>query len=98
MQAEPTEFAGEYCSGRVWINGVSTSRVYFGDFSIGYNLFANMDNVALEICSAKVNGSSSMRNSSRDSYADILNMLWFKGAEGLFANGSGKPPVSCLKH
>jgi len=89
VQAQPTEFGTGLCSGRVWINGVSTLRTYFCDFSSGYDLFSDLGNAEIELCSKKVTGSATIRDNTRDSYSDIVDFMWFKGAEGLFTNTSG---------
>ena len=52
--------------------------------------FADMNNAVIELCSQKVSGSATVRDSTKDSYADVLNLMWFKGAEGLYTNNSGK--------
>jgi hypothetical protein len=89
VQAQPTEFGTGLCSGRVWINGVSTPRTYFCDFSSGYDLFADMDNAKIELCSREVSGEPGVLDNTTDSYSDIVDFMWFKGAEGLFTNTSG---------
>jgi hypothetical protein len=88
VQAQPTEFETGLCSGRVWINGVSTSRTYFCNFSSGYDLFADMGTAKIELCSRQVSGTPNVLDSASDSYSDIADFMWFKGAEGLFTNTS----------
>ena len=74
---------------RVWINDFASSTGNFGDFSAGNNLFADINNAAVDICSTRENGLST-RNSAKDGNYDVLNFLWYKGAEILYVNSSGK--------
>ena len=74
---------------RVWVNDFASSTGNFGDFSAGNNLFADINNAAVDICSTRENGLST-RNSAKDGNYDVLNFLWYKGAEILYVNSSGK--------
>ena len=89
VQLEPIDYPVGFCSGRVWINGVSSSRVFFCDTPSNYYLFADTSNAAIELCSRKVTGSPDTRDSTRDSNSDIVNFMWFKGFEGLFNDALG---------
>ena len=88
VQAQPASFGTGYCSVRIWINGVVSTTGYFGDFSSGITLFADINNAAIDICSTRNSGLST-RNSAKDGYYDVLNFLWYKGAETLFVNALG---------
>ena len=87
VQAQPSEFAVGYCSGRIWINGVDMSRTYFSDFSSGKYLFSDMNNVELMLCSRRVEWSNTLYG--RGNY-DLMNFMWFKGSEGLYVPTGGK--------
>ena len=45
-----------------------------------------MSNAQLELCSRKVTGSSTTKDSTKDSKLDIVNFMWFKGAEYVFSD------------
>ena len=89
VQAQPASLGTGHCSVRIWINGAVSSTGTFGDFSSGITLFADINNAAIDICSTRNNGLST-RNSAKDGNYDVLNFLWYKGTETLFANSSGK--------
>mgnify|MGYP000990950221 FL=1 len=88
VQAQPSEFEVGYSSSRIWINGVVSSRSYFGDFSQGIYLFNDMNNVEITLCSRKSEGTdTSFANFGK---YDLMNFVWFKGSEGLYVPSGGK--------
>ena len=48
-----------------------------------------MTNAQLELCTKKELGSATSLDSSRYSKADVVNFMWFKGAEYLFTDPLG---------
>ena len=95
-QVQPTEFGVGFCSARMWLDGVVSSKVFFCSFSSGATLFLSMSKATIELCSRKMSGQAAVRNSSADSYSDIVNFMWFKGPASLFPNISGKQHIfSC---
>ena len=89
VQIQPREFGVGKCSARVWINGVITTRTLFCDFDQNKFLFTDMTNAQLELCNRKTSGSSTTLESGKDANADIVNFMWFKGAEYLYTDLSG---------
>ena len=80
-QAHPYAFSTGYYSGRIWVNGVSMNRVYFGNFTSAH-LFCDMNTDQLMLCSrAASDGPNSILNEGK---YDMLNFIWFKGSEGLY--------------
>lgn len=71
------------------MNGAAPTRSYFGDFATGKYLFSDPNNIALDLCSTKVSGTST-RDSAKDGYYDIMNVLWFKGSDGIYTITGGK--------
>ena len=90
VQAQPFAFTTGYYSGRIWINGVSMNRVYFGDFSGPLFYVPNTDQ--LHLCSTTVSGTNLIDNAGN---YDMLNFIWFKGSEGLYVPTGGKFYFSC---
>ena len=88
VQAQPSEFEVGYCSGRIWINGVNSSRIYFGNFTQGIYLFDDMNNVEITLCSRKLEGSDTDLLNFGE--YDLMNFVWFKGSEGLYIPSNGK--------
>ena len=88
VQAQPTEFAAGYSAVRVWINGVvMTTKTYFGNnapgsYPAGDYLFNNLNNVEIQFCSRRGPDSTALVLAAN---FDLLNIVWFRGAEGLFA-------------
>ena len=88
VQAQPAEFAVGYCSGRIWINGTGMSRTYFSDFGSGKYLFKDMNNVEIMICARReVNA---LDIAAFFGKYDVMNVMWFKGSEGVYASTDGK--------
>ena len=81
VQAQPSEFAVGYCSGRLWINGVPSTRTYFADFDTGLYLFWDMNNVEVNLCARRDHGSTTPVYTGN---FDLKNFIWFKGSEGLY--------------
>ena len=72
------EFGDKYDFARVWING-SNEQILYNDYDeSNENFFSNMDNVEVMLCSRPNIYSDSIQN------YDIMNLVWFKGAEGLY--------------
>ncbi len=90
MQAQPTGFGIGFSTFRAWAwvngTGTSTSRVSIGNFSANQIPFPNMSQATLDLCSQKDYGTS---NSIEGLNGDIMNLLWYAGAEALYANASG---------
>ena len=80
----PGEFSTGYSSGRIWINGASMNRTYFGTIS-GSNILHGKNALILNICNRNIG----MAISSDDANFDFSNLLYFSGAEGLYQNSSG---------
>ncbi len=85
VQAQPTGFEIGFSTFRAWVNGTgtSTSRVSVGNFSTNQIPFPNMSQATLDLCSQKDEGTS---NSIEGFNGDILNLLWYTGAEALYVN------------
>ena len=71
------------------MNGVSTTRTLFCDFENNKFLFTDMSNAQLELCSKKVLDSATYLDTTRTAKLDIVDFMWFKGAEYLFTDSSG---------
>ena len=87
VQAQPTEFAVGYSAVRVWINGVVMTKTYFGNYAPGSYpegdyLFNNLNDVEIQFCARRNSDSMSLVLPAN---FDLLNIVWFRGAEGLFA-------------
>ena len=65
-----------------------TSRKYFGDFSTGVYLNRDINNVEIQLCSRRENGDSTP--GAKSGHYDLMNFLWFRGAEGLYVPTGGK--------
>ena len=91
VQAQPYAFTTGYYSARIWVNGVGTTRVYFGDF--GTHLFYDMNTDQIHLCSTTTPGTSSI---STEGKYDMLNLIWYKGSEGLYVPTGGKLCLVCL--
>ena len=87
VQAQPSAFGVGYCSGRIWTNGVPSSRKYLTDFSTDVYLFHDTDNVEANLCSRRNNGLPTPVYFGR---YDLMNFIWFKGAEGLYVPDPSK--------
>ena len=90
VQVNPTDFGKGFCSGRLWINGVLAPISYPCNFSTGVTLFSDMNNAMLELCTKKIDGQANTIDTTRYTYADIMNFMWIKGTQHLFTNQSGK--------
>ena len=87
VQAQPIEFGIGFSSMRAWVNKTATPRVYFGDFSIGFTP-ADGNNVFFDLCGC-YDPVNNVVDSSRSGSLDVMNFLWFEGAESLFQDSSG---------
>ena len=83
MQAQPVEFGAGFGSIRIWINGMSSPRVYLGNLP---NSLATTK-AALSLCCRFKHGDSS--DCIENGHFDMMNFVWFDGSEGLFENSSG---------
>ena len=81
VQAQPSEFGVGYCSGRIWINGVLSTHTYLTDFSGGFYLFHDRNNVEVNFCARRDQGGN---NPVYTGNFDLMNFIWFKGSEGLY--------------
>ena len=86
MQGQPQALGVGFSSVRVWVNGTATPRVFFGDFATGDNTIADGNNAALEICGVFDSAGPNSVSSSLTGYFDILNFVWFQGAQVLLQN------------
>ena len=85
VPAQPYAFTTGYYSARIWVNGVATNRVYFGDF--GTHLFYDMNTDQILLCSTTTLGADSIVNEGK---YDMMNFIWFKGSESLYVPTGGK--------
>ena len=89
-QGRPYTFipGGGY-SGRVWVNGAGMVRDYFGYFNDHlYHLFSDWNTDQITLCSTTDPGTDNME--ATGSNYDMMNFVWFKGSENLFAPTDGK--------
>ena len=85
VPAHPYTFPTGYYSGRIWVNGVGMSRVYFGAFST--HLFTDMNTDQIHLCSTTVPGTNDI---VKEGSYNMMNFIWFKGSEGLYEPTGGK--------
>ena len=84
VQAQP-QGLGEGCSSvRIWVNGTSSPWLYFGNFASGDTTLSDGNNAAFEICGVYDPASPDLVSSSLGGYFDVLNLIWFQGAQSLF--------------
>jgi len=88
VQAQPLSFGIGFSSIRVWVNQISTPRVYFGNFATEDFTIMDGNNAALEICGVYDSTSATLINPSLTGYFDILNFVWFQGAQSLFESAT----------
>ena len=69
---------------RVWVNDNVTPRVYFGDFSAGKYTITDGGSAALEICGVYHPTESNRVDPTLQGYYDLLNFVWYQGAQNLF--------------
>ena len=69
------------------MNKESIPRVYFGDFSIG-NTPADGNNAFFDLCGC-YDPVNNVVDSTLSGAFDVMNFLWFEGAESLFQDSSG---------
>jgi hypothetical protein len=87
VQAQPTSFGVGFSTFRAWVNGTGgMSRIPIGDFASNQIPFPPMNDATLDLCARKTYGTS---NDEAGFTGDILDLLWYKGAEGLYVNSSG---------
>ena len=63
------------------------TRVYFGDFSIG-NTPADGNNIFFDLCGGYDPVNDVVESITSGAF-DVMNFLWFEGAESLFQDSSG---------
>ena len=73
---------------RVWVNENVTPRVYFGDFYAGKYTITDGDSAALDICGAFDSASPNNVSQVLKGYYDVLNFVWYQGAQNLFQGSS----------
>ena len=84
VQAQPQGLEEGFSSARVWVNGTNSSWVYFGNFASGDTTLSDGNNSAFEICGVYDATSPDLVSSSLGGYFDVLNLVWFQGAQSLF--------------
>ncbi len=84
IQAQPLETEIGFSSARIWVNGIVTSRAYFGNFSTGDTAIADGNSAALDVCGAYDATSTNLVSSNLTENFDILNFLWITASEGAF--------------
>ena len=89
MQAQPQDFGLGFSSIRIGINSTSTSKRFFGNFAAGDTTIANGNNAAFEICGVYDPTSPNLVSSSKGGYFDVLNFVWFQGAQYIFQPNTG---------
>ena len=87
VQAQPIEYGVGFSSMRVWVDNTATPRVYFGNFSIG-NTAADGSDAFFDLCGC-YNPGSDVVDPTLSGAFDVMNFLWFEGAESLFQDSSG---------
>ncbi len=90
VQAQPQSFGVGFSSARVWVNQTVTPRVFFGNFTTGNMTIADGNDAAFEICGVYNSTSTNLVSTNLAGYFDVLNFVWFQGAQGLFQNTTGK--------
>ncbi len=90
IQAQPLEIEIGFSSARIWVNGIVTSRAYFGNFSTGDTAIADGNSAALDVYGAYDATSANLVSSKLTGDFDTLNFRWITGSEGAFQNSSGK--------
>ena len=90
-QGQPQELGVGFSTARAWVNSIETLKVYFGDFSHEEFTIRNGKNAALDICGVFDSASPNKVSQSWLGYYDILNFVWFQGAQYLrFMQPSGE--------
>ena len=69
---------------RVWVNDNVTPRVYFGDFYAGKYTITDGDSAVIDICGGFDSTSPNKVDSALQGYYDMLNFVWYQGAQNLF--------------
>jgi hypothetical protein len=90
IQAQPQSFEVGFSSARIWINQTVTPRVFFGNFTTEDTTIADGNDAAFEICGVYDSTGPNLVSTSLAGYFDVLNFVWFEGAQGLFQNTTGK--------
>ena len=83
-QGQPHELGIGFSSIRVWVNENVSPRKYFGDFSARKYTITDGDNAALDICGPFDPSSPSSVSQTTQGYFDVLNFVWYQGAQNLF--------------
>ena len=81
MQAQPQIFGAGFSFIRITINGTTTPKHFFGNFAAGDTTITDGNNAAFDICGVYDPSSSNLVSSSRAGYFDVLNFVWFQGAQ-----------------
>ncbi len=87
VQAQPISFGVGYFSGRIWINSVGMSPVYFGNFSVENTLFSDTNSFTLDLCGASVSGSNTLDSTLYGDF-DISDFVWLDGVQSAIADSS----------
>ena len=88
-QGQPQELGSGFSVVRVWVNSNASPRVYFGNFSLGKYTVLDGDNAAIEICGAFESTSPNKVSQGLQEYYDLLNFVWYEGAQNLFEGPPG---------
>ena len=83
-QGQPQEFEIGFSAVRVWVNSNVIPRVYFGNFFLGKSTVYDGDNAALDLCGAFESTSPNKVSQALQGYYDMLNFVWYQGAQNLF--------------
>lgn len=79
VPAQPPEFEAGYFSSRIWINGVLSSQTYFPEFQV-----KDIDDVEINLCARRT------QVLQTPGIYDLMNFIWFKGSERLYAPDPSK--------
>ena len=90
LQAQPQGLEVGSSSARVWINGTNSSWVYFGNFASGDTTVSDGSSAGFEICGVYDSASPHLVSSNLGGYFDVLNLVWFQGAQSLFPDTTSK--------
>ena len=88
-QGQPHDLGVGFSAVRVWVNQIRTSTVYFGDFGAGKFTILDGHNAVLDICGVFDSTRPNKVSQTWLGYYDVLNFVWFQGAQYLFQNTSG---------
>ena len=82
-QGQPQDFQVGFSVVKVWVNENMTPRKYFGNFAVGKTIYDG-NNAAIDICGGFNSASPNEVDSALQGYYELLNFVWFEGAQNLF--------------